>query len=249
MSILSLIRREPDSRQATRDAMKAVKKAGRRGGPEAEGGPLQKLVESFRGFGLDGHVGFASAQKVADRAARGRTSTKKAVRRIIASHRRGVTAGGFLTGLGGLITLPVLLPANVFEFYVQATRMSGAIAAARGFDIEDDAVRARILATLVGSDAGAVLKNIGLGPVAGAAAREAGKRLSTNQTAQVASAIGGRIIRRFTLRSGQVFGKAIPGLGALIGAWGDRRQLAQIAAAAMAEFPEQPQAKGRKRKG
>jgi hypothetical protein len=30
--------------------------------------------------------------------------------------------------VGGFITLPVALPVNVLEFYVQATRMVGAIA-------------------------------------------------------------------------------------------------------------------------
>src|SRR5699024_2897535 len=96
---------------------------------EAEGGgALLRLVESFRDIGLDGRLAYSSARQAARRAQRGRGRRRPAVavRRLVRRHRRGVTLAGFLTGLGGIFTLPVLLPTNVFEFYVQTTRMVGA---------------------------------------------------------------------------------------------------------------------------
>lgn len=235
MGILGHLRRDTSSAKTTREAMKASRKGG--GAAEERGGALQRLVESVRDVGLDGKASYASAATVARRAQRGRTKPEKAIARVIRSHRRSVTAAGFVTGLGGFITMPVLLPANIFEFYVQATRMVGAIAAIRGHDLDDDEVRARVLACLVGDDADDVLKNVGLGPVAGAAARQVSKRYSGSQNAQIASVIGGRIVRRFGLRSARLFGKAIPGAGAILGAIADRRQLAKIAQVAQAEFP------------
>ena len=41
-------------------------------------------------------------------------------------------AGGFITGVGGLWAMPLALPVNVVEFYVQAARMVSAIATLRG---------------------------------------------------------------------------------------------------------------------
>src|SRR5699024_7241035 len=134
-----------------------------------------------------------------------------AERRIVRRHRRGVTAGGFLTGLGGFLTLPVLLPTNVLEFYVQATRMVGAIAAVRGYDLEDEEIRVRVLAALLGEESGDVLRNVGLGPVAGAATRTPGERLPATPQSQAASATGGRLPRRFGLRSLRAGGQARTG--------------------------------------
>ena len=145
--------------------------------------------------------------------------------------------GGFVTGLGGFVTLPLLLPTNVVEFYVQATRMVGAIAAVRGYDLENEEVRVRVLATLLGEESGDVLRSLGLGPVAGAAVRGVAGRLPDSPHSAIVQAVGGRVIRRFGLRSARLFGKAIPGLGGVLGAISDRRQLNRIAAAARTGFP------------
>ena len=69
------------------------------------------------------------------------------------------------------------------------------------------------------------------------AARSVAKKLPTSPQSQVAGAIGGRLLRRFGLRSVRLFGKAIPGLGAVLGALSDRSQLRKIAAAARTGFP------------
>lgn len=228
--------RTVDSGKATKGRGNQRKKAA---AEQESGGALQRMVESFRDIGLDGKLNFSSAQTVADRALkRSRKNPEKAARQIIRSHRRGVTVGGFATGLGGVFTLAALLPANVFEFYVQATRMVGAIAAVRGHDLEDEEIRTRVLAALVGEESDDILASVGLGPVAGAATRQLTKRLPASPSTAVARAIGGRVVRRFGLRSARLFGKAIPGLGGVIGAWGDRRALKQIADTALKDFPQ-----------
>ncbi|MGP9536843.1 EcsC family protein [Brachybacterium sp. AOP43-C2-M15] len=235
MGIFSMLRRDESARTTAREAMKEA----RRGGDAPSGGALDRAVTMIRDIGLDGKLTYASAADTARRAQRGRGKRRPevAVRRIVRRHRRGVTAGGFLTGLGGFVTLPVLLPTNVLEFYVQSTRMVGAIAAVNGHDLEDEEVRVRVLAALVGEESGDVLRNVGLGPVAGAAARGVAGKLPANPQSELVSAIGGRLVRRFGLRSVRLFGKAIPGLGGVVGALSDRKQLNRIAAAATKGFP------------
>lgn len=201
---------------------------------------LEKMVGMFRDIGLDGKAAFSSARQVAAKALDANNGNREAaIEDVIRQHRRGATAGGFLTGLGGFATLPVLLPTNVVEFYVQATRMVGAIATIRGYNVEDDEVRARVLASLVGEESGDVLDHVGLGPIAGAATKQIVKRLPGPKMSELTKAIGVRLLKRFGLRSFRLFGKAIPGLGGLIGAWSDRRQLAKVAKAAQKGFPHQ----------
>ncbi|MBB5831309.1 EcsC family protein [Brachybacterium aquaticum] len=239
MGIFSMLRRDESAKKTARQAMKEAKST-KGSAPADSGGAVQRLIDSVRDIGLDGKLTYSSAADVARKAQRGRARKRpeKAVRRIVRSHRRGVTVAGFLTGLGGAITLPVLLPTNVMEFYIQSTRMVGAIAAVRGYDLDDPEIRVRVLAALVGEESGEVLKNIGLGPVAGVAARGVAGRLPSTPQSQVASAVGSRILKRFALRSSRLFGKAIPGLGGVLGAMSDRSQLNKIAEAAKRSFPQ-----------
>lgn len=239
MGIFGLLRRDDEAEHTTREALREA----RSGVDDAQsGGALLRLVESFRDIGLDGRLTYSSAAQAARRAQRGRGRRRPevAVRRLVRRHRRGVTLAGFLTGLGGIFTLPVLLPTNVFEFYVQSTRMVGAIAEVRGYDLDDPEVRARVLAALMGEEAGDVLGSVGLGPVTAAAGRQVAERLPRSVESQIAGALGGRILRRFGLRSVRLFGKAIPGLAGVLGAITDRRQLNKIARAAQQIFPPLP---------
>lgn len=235
MGIFSMLRRDDSAKTTARKAMKEARKDG----DAASGGALESVVTLIRDIGLDGKLTYSSAAETARRAQKGRGKKRPevAIRRLVRRHRRGVTLGGFVTGLGGFITLPVLLPTNVLEFYVQATRMVGAIAAVRGYDLDDEEIRVRVLAALLGEESGDALKNIGLSPLTGAAARGVAKRLPASQASQMAGAFGGRLVRRFGLRSARLFGKAIPGLGAVLGALSDRRQLNRIAASARKNFP------------
>ena len=237
MGIFGALRADDEAERTTRDALRQA----RSGADDTEGGgALLRLVESFRDIGLDGKLTYSSAADVARRARRGRGRRRPevAVRRVVRRHRRSVTLAGFLTGLGGIFTLPILLPTNIFEFYVQATRMVGATAAVRGYDLEDQEVRARVLAALMGEESGDLLGSVGLGPVAGAATRQVAKRVPQTVESKIAGALGGRIVRRFGLRSVRLFGKAIPGLGGVLGALSDRRQLGKIAKAAQKSFPQ-----------
>lgn len=243
MGIFGLVRRDKSGPDKTREALQEVRSGNN---PERA---LERMVGAFRDIGLDGKASFASAGQVAQKALdKSGHDADRAVDSVIRRHRRGITAGGFATGLGGIATLAFLLPANVFEFYVQATRMVGAIAKIRGYDLNDDEVRARVLASLVGEESGEILDHVGLGPIAGAASKQVAKRLPKVQLSEVTKAIGVRLLKRFGLRSVRLFGKAIPGLGGVIGAFSDRRQLKKIALAAQKSFPQQQQRSRRARR-
>ena len=100
---------------------------------------VDALVDRLLKTGIDGLGRIDSAQEVADAALRKRGRAGQGGRRDRASSTlRLAASGGFVTGLGGFVTLAVSLPANVVGFYVIATRMVAAMAAVRGHDLTDD---------------------------------------------------------------------------------------------------------------
>lgn len=69
---------------------------------------------------------------------------------------------GFLTGLGGVITLPVAIPANIASVLYVQIRTVQAIAIMGGFDIHSDQVQSLVFACLTGSAMADVLKQAGV---------------------------------------------------------------------------------------
>ncbi len=66
---------------------------------------------------------------------------EKAVRRLIATHVRLAAVSGFVTGLGGVVTLPLTIPASLIDLYILGARMSAGIAFLRGYDLDSEEAR------------------------------------------------------------------------------------------------------------
>jgi hypothetical protein len=133
--------------------------------------------------------------------------------------------------------MPVALPLNVVEFYVQATRMVGAIATLRGYDVNDPHVRTAVLLTLVGSDADEVLAKAGLATGSGRVVSYAARRLPPAGLLIVNKAIGFRLLRGVGEKAFAKLGRGVPLLGGFVGGGIDVWMMKRIADHAMREFP------------
>ena len=69
---------------------------------------------------------------------------------------------GFLTGLGGFVTLPVTIPAGMGAAWAVQARMVGAIAEIYGHSVNESRVQTMILLCLIGSDGAAILRQCGV---------------------------------------------------------------------------------------
>ena len=69
---------------------------------------------------------------------------------------------GFLTGLGGLIALPIAVPAALGASWLITARMTAAIAVLYGHDLQKDRVRTLVLLSLAGSSVTEVLRDAGI---------------------------------------------------------------------------------------
>lgn len=199
-------------------------------------GRVTRLVESLLDVGIDGKGRFDSAQQVAQVARAGTPDADAAVDALVSQHLRLAAAGGFVTGLGGFVTMPVSLPANVAGFYLLATRMVAGIASLRGHDVRRPQVRSAVLLTLVGADADDVLHKAGV-PVTGGLAGLAAQRLPGPALMVVNKAVAFRLLSQTGKKAFSRFGKGVPLLGGFIGAGLDGYLLKRIAQHAKQEFP------------
>ncbi|QGN57645.1 EcsC family protein [Nostocoides sp. HKS02] len=199
-------------------------------------GTVTGLVENLLDVGIDGKGPFDSAQKVADVKRAEKPDAEEAVDAVIRTHLRLAAAGGFVTGLGGFITLPVALPVNVLEFYVVATRMVAAVATLRGYDIKRPEIRSAVLLTLVGADADDLLKKAGV-MATGRLSNLAAQRLPGPALMVVNKAVGFRLLATAGKKTLTRFGKGVPVIGGVLGAGLDGYLLKRIADHARHEFP------------
>ena len=87
---------------------------------------------------------------------------EKAAKSFIKYQVAKCATSGFATGLGGIITLPVTVPANISSVLYVQMRMIAALAEMGGFDTNSDQVQALVYACLVGISVDQILKNFGI---------------------------------------------------------------------------------------
>jgi EcsC protein family len=194
------------------------------------------IVERLLRSGIDGIGPLAGASALAADARAATPTEADAVDRIVRNHVRLAAAEGFLTGLGGFVTMIVALPANVWAFHLLATRMVATIAAIHGHDVSRDEVRAAVLLTLAGDDAGDILRRAGAVAGQGKLTSLALRGLPPSALMAVNKGIVFRLLVRFS-RSGLArFGKLVPGIGGVIGGGIDAYLMRQIGQRARADF-------------
>jgi len=203
---------------------------------DATAGAATRMIERLMDFGIDGKGPFDSAQKVADVARAEHSGAERAIDAIVRSHLRLAAAGGFVTSLGGFVTMPIALPANVVGFYLVATRMVAGIASIRGYDIRRPEVRSAVLLALVGADADDLLKKAGYAST-GRLANLAAQGLPGPALLAVNKGVGFRLLNQVGQKSLTRFGKAVPLVGGVVGAGVDTFLLKRIADHARQEFP------------
>jgi len=123
---------------------------------------------------------------------------------------------GFVTGLSGLILMPVTLPANITSVLYVQIRMIAAIAHLAGHDLKDDKVKTMVYVCLVGNGATEILKNVGV-QVGKKLATNAIKNISGKVITQINQKVGFRLVTKFGEKGIINLGKAVPILGGIIG--------------------------------
>jgi hypothetical protein len=143
---------------------------------------------------------------------------------------------GFATNLGGLITLPVALPANLAAVLLLQLRMVIAIAVLRGYDPADERVKTLCLATLVGNGFSSLLKDVGV-QVGTRLTRRMIERIPGVVLSRINRAVGFRLMTKAGTTGAVNLVRVLPFVGGLVCGLLDAGTTQAIAHAARQAFP------------
>ena len=161
--------------------------------------------------------------------------SKKAAKVMIRNQIVKCSTTGFLTGLGGFITLPITLPADVGSCLYVQIRMIAAIAVMGGYKLNDDAVKTMVYATLLKIEVGNILKQIGV-KTANKMAMAALKKLPGKALTKINQKLGFRFITKFGQKGVINLVKAVPLFGGVINSAFDGTETKLIANRAVKNF-------------
>lgn len=126
------------------------------------------------------------------------------------------TTSGFITGFGGIITMPATLPANVASVLYVQMRMIACAAYMAGFELDSDETQTFVYACLAGVAVNEVVKQasikFGIKFANGLIKKIPGKVLT-----KINQKVGFRFITKFGTKGIVNLGKLIPGVGAVVG--------------------------------
>lgn len=143
-------------------------------------------------------------------------SREKAIDKLIGYQTVLCGTNGFITGLGGLLVLPVTIPTNVAGVIYVQLRMIAAIAHINGYDIYSDQVRTIAHACLTGSSAANILKNVGI-KISEKMAVNALKKVPGAILIKINQQVGFRLVTKFGQKGLVNVIKMMPLVGGVVG--------------------------------
>ena len=143
-------------------------------------------------------------------------SVDEAARAFMQNQIKKCTVSGFVTGLGGLLTIPVSVPANIGSVLYVQMRMIACLAYMGGYDVRSEQVKTMQYACLAGVSLNNILKELGkkLG-------NERVDKLLDKIPESSLPSISQKIYAQLAIKTGTkvgsgTLGKAIPFLGGIV---------------------------------
>ena len=159
---------------------------------------------------------FDSAQELAQSYLESGDSLKKSSSRLIKWQISKAGTSGFLTGLGGLLTMPLTIPANLASVLYIQIRMIAAIAVMGGYDLRDDKVKSMVYLCIAGNATKDVLKDMGI-VLGEKLAMHYIKNISSKTIKEINKRVGFELVSKFGGKSAINLSKAVPIVGGVIG--------------------------------
>ncbi len=141
---------------------------------------------------------------------------EKASKVLINNQIAKCTTSGFITSLGGLITLPVAVPANVASVLYVQLRMIASIAYIGGYDPIDDEVQTLAYLCLTGTALADIIKGTSI-KIGQKVAVNALKKIPGTVLTKINQKVGFRLLTKFGEKGAINLVKLVPGVGGIIG--------------------------------
>lgn len=161
--------------------------------------------------------------------------TELAIAHLVHSAELRTSTSGFVTGFGGLITMPLTVPTDITTVIYNQLRMIAVIARLRGYDPHDEEVRTLAYVCLTGMSMADFAKKSGI-TIGNKIGINMIKKIPGEYLKKINHVVGFRLITKFGKTGAINLGKGVPVIGALIGASVDGISTRQIAKAARKNF-------------
>lgn len=185
---------------------------------ENEGKRALTLVKWLSDHAIDGVRPLSSAQDLATEYLRDQSyrTHRHRIDALINWETTKNFTSGFVTGLGGLLTLPFALPAGFAASWVLQARMAAAIARIYGHDLRSERIRTLIVATLVGDSIAEIATASGI-RVGSGIAKAVADRVSRRGFIEFSRRVGSRLLRMAGQKSSVNLMKGVPLIGGIAG--------------------------------
>lgn len=198
----------------------------------------QNAVDHLLRVGINGFGPFKGAEQMALEALDKGLTREAAVKHLIRAHVAAAGVQGFATNIGGLITLPVTLPANLTASYLVQTHLIASIAAVHGHDLESEDVQTAILVCLLGNAGTEVLKKAGI-KVGTKLTMSLIKKIPEQLIREINKRIGFTLLAKYgTTKATVTLAKGVPLVGGVIGGTFDAVATGAVGAFASRFFTE-----------
>lgn len=177
---------------------------------------MQNVLDWGYDKAVNGVPGVDSAIELANDYLNEEGSLSEQVDSLIRWQNTKCATSGFVTNLGGLITLPVAIPANISSTIYIQLRMIAAIAYMGGYDLKNDKVKTLAFLCLCGNEATKIVKDLAI-QIGTDFATQFIRSVSIKTINQVNKSIGMKLITNVSEKSVASFSKCIPLIGGVIG--------------------------------
>jgi hypothetical protein len=179
--------------------------------------PMKKPLDWIVDTGISGAIALPSASQLANNYLKASGNAEEAIDSIIAWRTIHACSTGFITGLGGIASLPVSIPLDLITSYILAANTVAAIAYLRGYDTSFEQVKVFILLCLIGEAGEKVLKDLGIAistKVCENLIRQIPRKLIT----EINKRVGFRLLSKTGEKSSITLMKIVPLAGGVVGA-------------------------------
>ena len=155
-----------------------------------------KTLDTIYDNALEGLPATSSIEELAKDYLKKAKNKEKAIDSLIKWAIAKSSASGFLSSIGGIITLPVAIPIGLSaSFYIQM-RMIAGIATISGYDSKSDQIKTFVYCCLVGDSVTGLLKEAGV-KVGGKLTRQMISSISGQTLVAINRFVGFRLITKF----------------------------------------------------
>ena len=155
-------------------------------------------------------------EKMADDYLQHNATVEDAAKDMINKQVIKCTTSGFITNLGGVITLPVTIPANVGSVMYVQMRMIACAAYMAGYDVHTDQVQTLVYACLAGVSVMEVAKKAGI-KIGQKGLENLIDKIPGKVLIAINQKVGFRMLTKFGETGAINIGKVIPVVGGVIG--------------------------------